>query len=232
MQQKSTYIIQELQEISPVVANLNNYHAYTVPPDYFHNLAGEILQQIRINELLEQAKGNTYIAPNGYFTTFASILAEKIQQPKNHCTEVENELNEVAPILNTIDKNNIYSIPSNYFIDSANTVKLSKEAKVIGLPQVTKWFKYAVAAIFIGVLAVGIIYFISPNTNEINIEQAVSKTSDEEINNYLTAAPNTDIIVSTNIIDETESLGLFDATSTEEIKLYLNEQPEMVENTN
>ncbi|MCU0321527.1 MAG: hypothetical protein MUE72_03875 [Chitinophagaceae bacterium] len=232
MQQKSTHIIQELQEISPVVANLNNYNAYTVPPDYFNNLASEILQQIRTNELLEQAKGNPFIAPNGYFTTFASTLAEKMQEPKNYCTEVENELNEVAPILNTIDKNNIYSIPSNYFIDSANTIKLSKEAKVIGLPQVTKWFKYAVAAIFIGVLAVGIIYFISPNTNEINIEQAVSKTSDEEINNYLTSAPNTDIIVSTNIIDETESLGLFDATSTEEIKLYLNEQPEMVENTN
>ena len=33
-------------------------------------------------------------------------------------------------------------------------------------------------------------------------------------------------------VDENESLGLFEKTSTDEIKEYLNEQPEMVENNN
>lgn len=232
MQEKSTHIIQELQEISPVVANLTLQNVYTVMPDYFDNLASEILQQIRTNKLLEQAKGDTYIAPNGYFTTFPLQMLQKINDTQSKFLEVENELLSIAPTLNTINKTNIYSVPNNYFNESVQTVTVSQKAKIVSIVQIKKWVGFAVAAIFIGVLAVSIIRSISPTTPEINIAKEVAKTSDEDIETYLSTTPTTDIFATTTIIDDTESVGLFEATSTEEIKLYLQEQPEMVEITN
>lgn len=231
MQENRENISEELNKISLVVANLPKNNVYTTQPDYFNGLADEILQNIRQNELFTKAKGITYIAPNGYFTNFADELLIQIKNNSFEKDAIQNELNTIAPLLNTVPKNNLYTVPENYF-NITNAV-LPTQEHAIKKPTVVikQWFRYAAAAIFIGILAVGIVQFLKTDSTSINIEKEIAKTSNEEIVTYLTNTTHTDFGTTNIVLDEHETLGLFEKATTEEIKTYLNQQPEMVENT-
>lgn len=231
MQENRENISEELNKISLVVANLPKNIVYTIQPDYFIGLADEILQNIRQNELFTKAKGTTYIAPNGYFTNFADNLLIEIKNNLSEKDTIKDELNTIAPTLNKISKRNLFTVPNNYF--NAPKAALPTKEYVIKKPVITirQWFNYAAAAIFIGILAVGIIQFLKPDNTSSNLEKEIAKTSNEEIVTYLSNSTHTDFSTTNIVLDEQETLGLFEKATTEEIKTYLNQQPEMVENT-
>lgn len=228
----SNDIKQELYTISPVIANLNNTNVYSIQPDYFSNLAEEIVQFIRATELLEQSRNTTYTAPKEYFNDLTELILQKVKVSEENTSTVQDELMTIAPTLNTLNKSNIYSVPNNYFINSTIAIPTKEKAKIVSFFNVRKVVSYAVAAIFIGVLGFGIVQFIEPKNNTINLSSEVAKASTEDIDSYLKSLPHTDMLSSNYTVDENESLGLFEKTSTDEIKEYLNEQPEMVENNN
>lgn len=231
MKENKENITEELNNISLVVANLSKNNVYTIKPDYFNNLANEILDLIHQNELFIKAKGSTYIAPNGYFTNFADNLLIQIKSNSFEKDAIKDELSTIAPTLNMVSKRNLFTVPENYF----NTTKATLPTKeyVIKKPVIAirQWFKYAAAAIFIGILAVGIIQILKQTNTNITLEKEIAKTSNEEIVKYLTSTTHTDFGTTNIVLDEHVTFGLFEKTTTEEIKTYLNQQPEMVENT-
>jgi hypothetical protein len=219
-----------LQEISPAVANLTKINVYSVQSDYFYNLASEILDQIKLNEFLEEARNNSFIAPNGYFTNLSEEILKSVKNSKPNEVELNDELNTVAPLLSSIQKSNLYSVPESYFTDNIINLIPKKEGKLIQFTKVRKWISYAAAAVIIGVLGTGVIQYMKVTQPAIVIENEVANTSDEEISNYLNNQPHTDFAVNNFISDEHESIGLFEGTNTDDLKQYLNEQPETVEN--
>lgn len=231
MEENKENITEELNNISLVVANLLKNNVYTIKPDYFNNLANEILELIHQNELFTKAKGSTYIAPNGYFTNFADNLLIEIKNNLFEKDAIKDELNTIAPTLSRISKRNLFTVPNNYF--NTSKVALSTTEYVIKKPVIAirQWFNYAAAAIFIGILAVGIIQFLKPDNTNTNLEKEIAKTSNEEIVTYLSNSTHTDFTTTNIVLDEQETLGLFEKATIEEIKNYLNQQPEMVENT-
>ncbi len=237
-------ILQELQEISPVLTQISNSNVYVLPAGYFENFASEIL--FKIAEIQMPAASNPYQVPAGYFDGFAVFLLQKVKTQENQTNlsgEIFNELQQVAPLLNSIPKTNVYTVPGNYFEELSVNITVKKSpAEVIRLKKrVQKWFAYAAAACIIAVISTGIYFFIEysnrknenlefateyKNITNFNIDRGVATLSDEEIINYLDIQPaSTDIIPATNS-DDTEFQQMLDNTSDDEINEYLKDNRE------
>lgn len=217
---KRQQILDELKEISLAVANLSENNFFSVPANYFDNLANEISSKIRMNALFSTIKTNPYNTPKGYFTQFEQKIMDQLisQTPKN--ISVENELKEIAPLLNAIDKKSIYTIPQGYFdVEKVLPTKPS-EAKVIKGFFRKKITMYAAAAIITAFAGLGVVRFMQ-NSHSVDVNKEITKRTDDELSNFLEettyAETNT-----TNTTNESENdLNLFENTSTEEIKEYL-----------
>lgn len=105
---KRDHILQELQEIAPALAALNRAMPYALPEGYFDTISANVLMKIQLTE----SRSSTYSSPAGYFDTLPNMILAKIKAGQN---EVAAELNEVAPLLNTISKAPVYAVPEGYF---------------------------------------------------------------------------------------------------------------------
>ncbi len=209
---------------------------YTVPDNYFENLATNILLKIKSEQ-------SVYTVPSSYFNDLSDNILQKIKQQKPN--DIYNELQEIAPALNTISKENLYQVPDNYFENLTYTSN-KQPAKVISI-GFKKWYKYAAAAAIIFVTAT--VYFstnkvdkqiqaeykaaIKTNVNEgiIALQDAdLDKVVDADKTNITTEEITQNAIpFFGNVQEEVEQL------SDEEIDLYLknnNISTDEISNTN
>ncbi|MBX2930707.1 MAG: hypothetical protein KF781_02030 [Chitinophagaceae bacterium] len=218
---KSNTILEELKEISPSVAHIATTNVFTVPENYFSTFPEKILHYLKENEhLLPTTTDTPFNIPENYFSTFPEKITKIIASQEDDFSTIEKELKEVAPLLNTISKKQVYSVPENYF----GTLKITKLNTNISGKETSfrKWIVYAAAAIFIGVSVVGIINFIQPN-NKINIQKEFANVADEELNDFLNTNKTTSYTSSTENDDITN---LFVGIETEELSFYYKEQPQ------
>lgn len=226
------HISVELKEIAPAVANLQKQHFYAVPESYFSNLSNEILAFVKQDEFFSNAKHNPYIAPNGYFTDLHEKIAQKTIEQFQPSNEVFQELNEIAPLLYTLNKNNVYELPSDYFAKEILPKSNNVSAKIVSFSNARKWINYAVAAVIMGIVGIGAIRYIGVKNTHFVLEKEVAKATDDEITSYLETQPHTDASNVSIINEEHGAAGLFEGTTTDEINQYLNEQPETAESLN
>lgn len=222
-------IEEELKQISNLLAKLPKQQPFTLPNTYFDTLADTILNKIRGEELGFGAKENIYTTPNGYFSELPQKILFKIKEQKTGSNEIFEELENVAPTLNKISKNNIYYLPNNYFETLSITTSQQKTAKIVTFNKTKRWLNYAAAAVITGVVAVGGIKLLGKK-NVVDIKIEMAKSSDDEINQYLENEPGIDYaFTSVTGTDDQETNSLFEGMTEEEIKQYLKEQPETVE---
>jgi hypothetical protein len=229
-------ILNEMNELSPTVAAIANANVYDVPEGYFSGLADEIIMQVKAEYLLRQNVSVPYKIPENYFTGLSNNILSKIRSEN----EVFSELEEVAPFLNTITKKNIYTIPTLYFENFSQNINVAKPAPVkvfsIG-SQTRKWFTYAAAAVFTGIVGTGIFLRIENHKtidqqpvkssyaeiNNIDVNQGISGLSDEELAKYLDAhSSENDITVPASAEDNIDVQDFLNNASDEEIQQYLN----------
>ena len=223
-------IVQELENISAVVGNVGNTNIYTVPANYFDILSTEILAKIKLEILLKEGNVNPYSTSNGYFNGLAENILAKAKVSNTINNEVTDELKEIAPTLNTITKQEVYTLPNGYFENINTSIPTKQPSKVVMFGKSRKWFLYSAAALVVGILAFGGIKYMQANNNTVVYEKIVEKTSNEEIQQYLEMHPATEIASThTNAEDNSDGSGLFEGTSEEELHQYLKEQPKMVE---
>lgn len=220
-----------------------NKNPFSVPENYFENFAGVILDKIAVNSnALNLATQSLYNVPDGYFNNLSASILQKIKAQKN---DVQEELEEIAPLLNKIPKTNVYSVPAAYFEKLVPQTEIKAQpAKVISMgSKARKWFAYAAAACIAALMFGGGYYYWNesktPNNHpsavtrqyaNINVEQAISKLSDDEIDNYL-KNDNTDISIPQNDTQDVNIKTLLDNMSDEEISNYLLENSGPDENT-
>jgi hypothetical protein len=209
------------------VPKKNPYH---FPKDYFENLPDIILDKVVLNE---RAAGTLLHVPDGYFNNLAENILGKIKAKNDN---VQQELEELAPLLSQLPKTNVYSAPAGYFETLAPKPVAEKEeqpAKVISIRRKTRrWFNYAAAACIAALMFGGGYYYLNENKNpqssssngaiyaNINVEQAISQLSDSAINSYL-QNDNTDISTPQNDYREINIQSLIQNMSDEEISNYL-----------
>lgn len=209
-------ILNELKEISPLLAGLEKENLYTVPEGYFEGVAGNLLQVVQdenaglLKHISRQQQG---AVPEGYFDNLAAGILEKIKAQQ-----------EEYPVLAGISKENVYTVPAGYFDGLGSTI-LSKVQEPQGkLVQMggkgNSWFKYAAAAVFTGMIALGVYKFTgSSNSTSLDavtkeglsiakqhtFEAEFSRVTDEDIIKYLqTNGADVDAAVVANVMDEKE----------------------------
>lgn len=111
-------ILNELKEISPVVAEIGTRLPYEVPAGYFEGLAAQVLARVKdeeVSALLPQQKDNPYEVPQGYFDGFAANMLKRVKALE--AESAKDELGVLSPLLSSLGKKTPYSAPEGYFED-------------------------------------------------------------------------------------------------------------------
>jgi hypothetical protein len=117
MENRNT-ILNELKEISPVVAQIGFQLPYQVPAGYFEGLPEQILARVKGSEeegspVLGSKKDNPYHVPQGYFENFAANILQRIKA--NEAQTAKDELEALSPLLSGLSKKTPFSTPAGYF---------------------------------------------------------------------------------------------------------------------
>lgn len=234
-------ILQELQHTAPLLADISRLGPYQVPPGYFDGLSNAVLAITGMETMVfASATEPTFKVPEGYFEGLSANILQKIKS-ENTMGEGMQELESIAPLLNTISRENVYTVPAGYFenADFAAAAKAKKEGKVITLRIARKWMQYAAAAVMAGILVTGAFIFTNDKSNlpvesdSAVVSSALNKVSEADLVTYLdnpehfVAAP-----AATSLASEAELADVKNnirKVSDEELSQYLKENAENFE---
>lgn len=219
-------ILGELREISPIVAMVSRNEVFTIPDRYFDTLPTRIISTI-LNNTEREAKNSPLTVPSGYFNDLSSTILTKIKLQQS---DYFNELEEVAPLLNTIGKQPVYTVPDGYFQNfNVQTVPSKKStATIISFRNTRKWISYAAAAVMAGLLVTGA-FMYTDRPASFDLSKEVNKLSDDELVSYINSDHSVVIAPdSINLGSPTDVQSNLKLVSDEELKQYLQDNPETV----
>ena len=237
MENKSN-ILHELREISTLLAEADRQNVYAVSPRYFDNLPGEILSRINSDE--ERNYDFTSVVPytvqQGYFENLPESILGRIKAVANQRSEISDELDEIAPTLNKINKTPLYTVPAGYFNElQPAAVNSRPPAKVFGLS--TKMRGYLAAAVITGMMAIGSYLLVDKDlkpqksSHANNVNTAIKDLKDDEIINFLKTRTS-DNVTSTYSETRTPAREIkqqLKEMTDEELQQYLKENSELDE---
>lgn len=231
-------ITAELTGIVPSAVEWPVTVPYRVPAGYFDHVPGITAEHVASE--IPVYRRMAYHVPGDYFITLPGIILQTIRQQ-----EVKEELDEVAPLLNSISKINPYSRPEMAMPDIKSILQQETvaEAKVVAMPQrkQKKWLQYAAAAVIAGVLmTIAVMDNHSEELNlsnvdqyaQIDVHQEMSRLSEDELSSYLNTAEK--LVVSSTDRDSYAMDELPDVNdhiemmSDDDLNQYLNESAESV----
>jgi hypothetical protein len=215
-------ILNELREISPLLARDHIVTPYRVPAGYFEALTPVLIDRVQDSELLPDYQLNMYKVPQGYFESLAANILEKVRY-ESSTNEVHAELETIAPLLNTIGRGNVYAIPAGYF-DQLDPVPAKQEAKVVPFRKARRWMQYAAAAMISGILVTGAFLYTDTGNDltgeKMDVPAELNKVSAGELSNYLDNPDASQVAVNDITADEKNNIK---AVSDEELDQYLAE---------
>lgn len=237
---RSAAIKEELAQMNPVMVQWPFHMPYRVPRGYFENLTEIILEQSLAG--LSVHKTRVYDVPDHYFQELPASIMANIRR-----NEVEEELEEVAPLLHTVSRKMPYSgiaIPS-FNMEAVMERAAVNEVPVIQMPvrKSRRWLQYASAAVVTGVIVAAAFIYNGNTTDattveqyaQIDVSQEISKLSEEELNTYLAATEKLVINTGDRDVYGIEALPEVDEhiemTSDDELKQYLEESAESITET-
>lgn len=245
MKNNSTEILNELKEISPFLATMEKVNVFQVPQNYFSQLNEKILTELFIRR---QEKNNVQKVPDGYFDSLSDRIISKIKT--ENIGSASEEIQELSPALNYLREEAVFTIPENYFDDLSDRIldKIhSEKANVISISFAKKWWKYAAAAVIIGIIAISsLLTFNNKNKKEIAsknipayIKEASKYPTPEKLNEGISSLSKDDIVnylqSNGNILDEeviTKDLDTKDLPATEDYLVNENTLNNFLEKLN
>jgi len=239
-----TDILMELKEISPVVAGISSLNPYQLPAEYFETFPEQMMKRIRtvslsakeelesLSPLLNSlSKQIPFDLPVNYFQD----LSEQVLVGVKAIEFVNEELENLSPLMNSLKSKSLYKVPFGYFGTLPemilNKVKNQEErGKLISIRPVRRLMKYAVAAIFVGVIAIGSWFVLNNQPGVIQptakVENAVHQASDEEMLNFIQNddAPAAETALNTNEeMNEADMKVMLANVPDEELEQFANE---------
>ncbi len=236
-------ILNELKGLGSTLATISPQNLYQVPDGYFEGLANQILNRIKSLEastakeeleilspaLNSISKEVPFTVPAGYFENLSEKLMQGIREHPDYQTSSE-ELASLSPLLSSINKKSPYSIPDGYFENLYSRKEKQQETKIISITS-RKWYRFAVAAVIIGVVTIGGLLFIYPKQIDPaeNPQAWVKKNlkknvSEKQLDDFVTLTKGNE--VSKELTDNTkaeEIKELMKDVSEKEIQEFLND---------
>jgi hypothetical protein len=192
-------ILNELKELESSLISVSIQNIYSIPEGYFESLADKVLLRIKALELNDAvgelsvlspglanlSKQVPYVVPAGYFEELPEKTLRGIHE-KGNVQSAKEELESLSPLLSSLKKEMPFNLPEGYF----DTLPVKKEVKVISISS-RKWFRYAAAAILVGVIST-IAILINNNANseksfakfEKKVDKEIKKASDKELTEF------------------------------------------------
>lgn len=200
-----------------------------LPDGYFDTLADTILNKIKTRDnaaeelenlspvLHNLPQQNVFTVPEGYFEALPAAVLGSIST----VDDTGAELSELSPALLDIRNKNVFTVPEGYFESLADQIIHTTkpvQAKLVSMRSRTSSFlRYAVAAVFTGVIALGVYQFTANETKVLpdfyanaqqikDVDAELAKVSDDDIIKYLQAnGENIDAqTLASNITNESE----------------------------
>lgn len=250
--------LEETRQLSPLLYSLQGNNVFEVPVGYFESLQNSITEKINpltaqeeisaLSPLLHSLRGRpTFEVPAGYFDQLHSSIVEKIEP-----VTASDELNSLSPLLHSLKDKITFEAPGGYFENLSDgilaSVRKDGPAKVVSMPGSNRIFKYAIAAMLTGAMALGLYKYIGnsggdgslpvapvakldpsieqgKNMNDQQFNEALSNLTDADIAKYLEKNGDiTDMAALRNNLDESSLPSqddyLLDATTLDD---YLKE---------
>jgi hypothetical protein len=210
-------ILQELKELNSELTAYGQQDTYVVPAGYFDNLLNQVMSRIKALEAVNAADELTHLSPElgklskqipysipgGYFETLAERILRTIHEGKELQSSIE-ETESISPFLAGLKKDLPYSVPQGYF-ETFTPGKGSKAtAKVVSLGS-RKWFRYAAAAVVIGIMATLSIFIIEKNKVSADkdsyawVKKNIKKVSTENLDEFIQLTENEQTVAATEI---------------------------------
>jgi len=235
-------ILEELKGISPILAGIPPITPYVAPEGYFDAFAGSVMNRVKLQDVGPKAELSSlspllssisrkvpYEVPENYFTE----LSDQALVGAKAIEFVNEELENLSSMMIGLKSTNVYLVPNGYFDSLAekilNKAKHQQPAKVVKMRPFIRIARYAVAAVFIGVMAVGGWLMQKPAESPMTaerIENSIHKASDEEILNFIQndegsiAEP---AVNSDEEMDATDMKAMLADVSDNELEQFMNE---------
>ncbi|MBK7678491.1 MAG: hypothetical protein IPJ29_03635 [Chitinophagaceae bacterium] len=166
MSQKDN-ILQELNELKSNLGAIDSKKLYSVPVGYFDELASQVLNRIKAIEAATSKEELNYLSPTlnnftrqlpfsvpqGYFEALNENLIQNVI--KNNLAQTpKEELENLSPLLSSLNKEMPFAVPKGYFeglFSPTNPNKNKQATKIFSITN-RKWFRYAAAAVVIGIV--------------------------------------------------------------------------------
>lgn len=242
-------ILQELQELSPVLASSYPLPVpYKVPEGYFGQLPSDALTTAKassdnatdelhaLSPLLGGiSKKPPYHLPDNYFRD----LAENSLAETKAVSFVQQELDDFSPVLSNLKDAPLYQVPAGYFDQLPNAildkVKAAQPAKVVQMGRRNNLRRYIAAAAVILVLFTGALWFIQrPGTAGGN--NGLAQVSDDELINFINDQSLAPDAVGTSVayteVDNTTFKDLLADVSDEELQQYVEKNSSIINSYN
>ena len=119
----SPQILNELMNISPLLAGLEKVNVFSVPEDYFNELHFRIANYVILNNtsLAENInRRNIQEVPQGYFDTLSESIIAKVKAIYPESSG--DELRTLSPLLFNLRSENVFTVPTAYFDNLVNSI--------------------------------------------------------------------------------------------------------------
>lgn len=235
MEQKQTIVAELLELNSSLRPGITS--AGQVPAGYFDGLAEVVLRRVKaldsntvdeeisqLSPLLAQLdRRSPYLVPTGYFEE----LDPSFVWMDDELTACD-EIGQLSPLLAGLQKQNPLSAPADYF-DTLEQKKAAMEAPVKSISLLRKsWFRYAAAAVIIGLVATTALLFsggntsIDPNKKSYAwVEKNMKKVGTETINEFVELTNNSQVVA--QVEPSAEIKKLMQDVSEKDIEQFLDD---------
>lgn len=199
MEERDT-ISAELKLVAPALHGISRQMPYALPEGYFELLPMQMLSKI--------SRHAQPVVPEGYFDTLPAIMLKKVKS-----MEVNQELEEVAPLLNTISRDMPFSVPAGYFESLQPGIEAPEETPVVPMHAKRRPWMWAAAAIAIGIISlVALQYRNGPNNQPGMAEKTITDSAAIELAAQLKGIEDSSIsseITDGNVINDISAAILY-----------------------
>ena len=194
----SDKILEELNEVAPLLATIHRGNIFSIPKGFFDDLPNCLYEKKALN-FLQAIPKIQQTAPAHYFEKIAQDILAVV---KSKVGTTEDELKTTSPVLLGIRAGNPMVIPEDYFTELPLKIiaRVKPESRVHRLQRRTSRWQFARAAVMTGTIALSALMVYNNQAQDGHLSsqseftEAKKYISEQQLNEGISKLPDEDII--------------------------------------
>ncbi len=178
---ESDNILNELKDLSLVVANVARVNVFTVDDEYFNTISAELKARITADNFY--AHQNAFTVPEGYFKNLSDSILNKIKEDGEE-TAAE-EIQHISPVIAAIGNSNVFTVPDKYFEQDLSRMAAKYNATPVKISKVRTLFRYAAAAVITGLLGLTLFNIVNKKEVVVTAQETAKNDTSQKIKNAM-----------------------------------------------